>query len=198
MIALAALDVADTPEAWRRLGFDVDERGTARVGRIDVRLGREGRGLVGWELAGSDGPTALDGLPTAWTRAPAARAAPAHPNGATGLDHVVALTDDLDRTLGAVRAAGLDVRRIRDAADGRRQAFVRVGDALLELAGPAGEAPAFWGVVVVVADLDALARRLGPRLGAIRDAVQPGRRIATVRLDAGLGLALAFMSVRVQ
>jgi hypothetical protein len=198
VIALAALDVADPPEAWRRLGFDVDEHGTARVGRIDVRLGRAGRGLVGWQLAGADGPAALDGLPTAWTRAPAAPAAPAHPNGATGLDHVVALTDDLDRTLGAVRAAGLGLRRIRDAGDGRRQAFVRVGDALLELVGPAGDAPAFWGIVVVVADLDALARRLGPRLGAVRDAVQPGRRIATVRPDAGLGVALAFMSVRVQ
>jgi hypothetical protein len=197
VIGLAALDVADPPDAWRRLGFDVDGHGTARVGRIDVRLGRDGTGLVGWELAGA-GPPALDGLPTAWRRASAAAAAPAHPNGATGLDHVVALTDDLDRTLDAVRAAGLDVRRIRDAGDGRRQAFVRVGDALLELVGPAGEGPAFWGIVVVVADLDALARQLGPRLGAVRAAVQPGRRIATLRPDAGLGVALAFMSVRVQ
>jgi hypothetical protein len=198
VIALAALDVADPPDAWRRLGFDVGEDGTARVGRIDVRLGRDGSGLVGWELSGADGPPAIDGLPTAWTRAPAPAAAPAHPNGATGVDHVVALTDDLDWTLGAVCAAGLDVRRIRDAGHGRRQAFVRVGDALLELVGPAGAAAAFWGIVVVVADLDALARRLGPRLGTVRDAVQPGRRIATVRPDGALGDALAFMSVRVQ
>jgi hypothetical protein len=47
---------------------------------------------------------------------------------------------------------------------------------------------------VVVADLDALASRLGDLLGAIRDAVQPGRRIATLRETAGLGQAVAFMS----
>jgi hypothetical protein len=46
----------------------------------------------------------------------------------------------------------------------------------------------------VVKELDALASRLGDRLGSIRDAVQPGRRIATLRESAGLGQAVAFMS----
>jgi hypothetical protein len=47
---------------------------------------------------------------------------------------------------------------------------------------------------VTVADLDALAARLGDHLGRIKDAVQPGRRIATLSGAAGLGEAVAFMS----
>jgi hypothetical protein len=42
-----------------------------------------------------------------------------------------------------------------------------------------------------VPDLDALA---GPLLSAARDAVQPGRKIATVRRQAGLSVAVALMS----
>jgi hypothetical protein len=35
---------------------------------------------------------------------------------------------------------------------------------------------------------------LGDLLGSLRDAVQPGRRIATLRREAGLGPAIAFMT----
>ncbi len=51
---------------------------------------------------------------------------------------------------------------------------------------------------MVVADLDACVRELGPLLGAPHDAVQPGRRIATVRREAGMPTALAFMTPRPQ
>ena len=37
---------------------------------------------------------------------------------------------------------------------------------------------------------------LGPLVGPPKDAVQPGRRIATVSPEAGLGTALALMSPR--
>ena len=39
-------------------------------------------------------------------------------------------------------------------------------------------------------------RLLGERLGRVKDAVQPGRRIATVRPDACGGLALALITPR--
>ena len=48
--------------------------------------------------------------------------------------------------------------------------------------------------VVRASDLDALAQRLGDDLGAPRDAVQPGQRIATLRESAGVGVPVAFMS----
>jgi hypothetical protein len=52
----------------------------------------------------------------------------------------------------------------------------------------------FWGITFAVADLDACAELLGDDLGSIRNAVQPGRRIATIRPSAGLGLPVALIS----
>ena len=51
-----------------------------------------------------------------------------------------------------------------------------------------------WGISFLVEDLDATAAFLGDRVGEPRDAVQPGRRIATLRREAGLGPAIAFMT----
>ena len=58
--------------------------------------------------------TELDGLPTERSTAPLGEPAPVHPNGVTGIDHVVAFSPDLDRTTAALQAAGLDLRRIRE------------------------------------------------------------------------------------
>ena len=100
--------------------------------------------------------------------------------------------------MGALDRAGLELRRERDAGGGARQAFLWVGDAILEVVSAAGGDPAepasFWGLVVVVSDLERAAAVAGDALGTPRDAVQPGRRIATVRREAGLDLPVAFMT----
>ena len=102
-IAIAAVAVADPADAWARAGFSVDPDGVCRVGGVRIRLvGRNrGTGIVGWSLRGlpSDGSREdLDGIPT--TRSAAAAATPAtHANGVTGIDHVVLLSPDLDRTV---------------------------------------------------------------------------------------------------
>jgi hypothetical protein len=76
--------------------------------------------------------------------------------------------------------------------------FRRLGPAILEVVGVPSAEPeqpaCFWGLVVVVKDLDALADRLGQRLGAPKPAVQPGRRIATLKTVDGPSPALAFMT----
>lgn len=196
---LTTLDIAADPDAWRALGVPLDDAGRAVVGEIavDVRAAGKGEpeGVRGWGWAGLDPGADLDGL-----RHHAAD--PPGPHGAAGplaaVDHVVVATGDLDRTVTALDAAGLDRRRIRDAG-AVRQAFYVVGPALVEVAGPAeptGDPARLWGVTFVAADLDAAAAALGPLLGDVRDAVQPGRRIATVRREAGLGLAVALMTAR--
>jgi hypothetical protein len=120
-----------------------------------------------------------------------------HPNGATVVDHVVALTDDMERTLAALREAGLEVRRMRVPPEApARQAFINLRTLLLEVVEVEGDGPALWGVTIVVADLDALARDLGGLLDAPREAVQADRRIATVSQDADLPTPLAFMNPR--
>lgn len=192
------LVVGGPPAPWRALGFAVDGD-RFRVGNVTVRLEAAARGgLLGWAVRGL-GTGDLDGLELR----PAGTAAPvaAHSNGALSIDHVVVTTPRLERTLGALEAAGLELRRRREAGSAQRpvqQVFYRLGEVILEVVGEpggAGEGPArFWGMVFTVADLDACAARLGERLGTVRAAVQPGRRIATVRREAGLGLAVAFMS----
>ena len=95
---------------------------------------------------------------------------------------------------------GVERRRVREVEtdDGTlRQGFFRLGEVILEVISHPGIEPGparFWGITFAVADLDACAELLAGRLGSIRDAVQPGRRIATVRWSAGLGLPVALIS----
>jgi hypothetical protein len=51
-----------------------------------------------------------------------------------------------------------------------------------------------WGIALLVHDLERPAGVLGDRLGRARDAVQPGRRIAPLSKQAGLGPAVAFIT----
>jgi hypothetical protein len=118
--------------------------------------------------------------------------------GAFELDHVVVITDSLERTCGEVeRATGAPLRRVREVGQ-MRQGFHRLGGLIVEVVERAGlqEGPAaFWGLVLNVEDLHAAVARLGPEvIGAARPAVQPGRSIATVLESAGLGLPVALMT----
>jgi hypothetical protein len=201
------LTVADPPAAWRDTGFEV-EGDAIDVGSVRIRLAGKsaGRGIVGCtmrELARE----APDGLPVSRSAADVrmARGRP-HPNGVVALDHLVAFSPSLDRTVPALEEAGLDLRRIRDEptpAGAPRQAFFRLAEVILEvIETPPGSreerdpdvAARFWGLAFQVDDLDRCAEYLGDRVGEPRDAVQPGRRIATLRRDAGLSPGIAFMT----
>jgi len=201
------LIVADAPDAWVALGFEVDGD-TCAVGDVRIRFAGvdAGRGLVGWSLRDIE-RTELDGLPTTRSNRQPANERSAHPNGVTALDHVVAITPALERTVAALRGAGLDLRRIREEptpAGAPRQAFFRLGSGILEVVqeppeaierGGGNERPAFfWGLVFAAPDLEATVAGLGDRVSDVRAAVQPGRRIATLRRSAGLSLPVALIS----
>lgn len=209
------LTIADEPATWTALGFAV-EGAVCRVGSVGLRLaGRDARGsavsgLAGWTLSGVTSDR-LDGLPTRClgdaAREPGGEASP-HPNGVTALDHVVAIAPALDRTVAVLQAAGLDLRRMREEptpAGAQRQAFFRLGEVILEVVqapddalarsgGPDGPA-FFWGLAFKTADLDATVAVIGAEhCSSPRPAVQPGRRIATLRRSAGLALPVALMT----
>jgi hypothetical protein len=194
---LAALQIADPPEAWQAVGFTVSADGVLVLGGVELWLDAAGRGITGWTLRRISLHHDVDGLPTGVTADPPPRPDPhpPHPNGALGLDHVVVTTPDFERTLTALADAGIPLRRVRDAG-GFRQGFRRLGPAILEIVEartmPAGPAR-FWGLVVTVADLVGLRARLAPHVGEIRDAVQPRRQIATLDQSAGLSPRIAFM-----
>jgi hypothetical protein len=203
------LVLADEPERWRALGFAVSGDG-CRLGGVRVRLAGagEGQGIIGWSLRDLS-HTELDGLPTSRSeRSPDLNeAAPAHPNGVIAIDHVVAISPSLDRTVQALQAAGLDLRRRREEptpAGAPRQAFFRLGEVILEVvqepeevlerAGGSQRPALFWGLALRVSDLERMVDELGAAAGSIRPAVQPGRRIATLRRSAGLAVPVALMS----
>lgn len=209
--------MGDTPDAWRAAGFHV--RGDAlQLGRTTIELhgdgpaGSPGGGFLGWRFdppptAGAAGPVPdIDGLPVlaGEPSRSAETVGGAHPNGISRIDHLVVLTGDVGRTLGAFGSAGFELRRQRRteiAGSPAVQSFLWAGDVIIELVGPAPEEPTsegpatIFGLALVSADLDATAEHLGESLGPARDAVQPGRRIATVRHRAlGISLPVAVMS----
>jgi hypothetical protein len=221
--------LADAPERWSALGFRV-EGGAVQLGAVRLRLAGEdaGRSIVGWSLRGI-ASTELDGLPTmraqgepehrAGTGRPAGGPAPGgaprdrpgeHPNGIVAIDHVVAMTPALDRTVQALTDAGLQLRRIREQptpAGAPRQAFFRLGEEILEVVQEpehvvaareedGARAARLWGLALVAPDLDRTVTALGAHAGEARAAVQAGRRIATVRRSAGLAVPVALMSPR--
>ena len=205
-VSVAEFEVADPAEAWTEAGFSVDSDAVCRVGGVRIRLVGRGRGtgIVGWSLRGlpSDGPLDdLDGIPT--TRSDAVASAPAtHPNGVTAIDHVVLLSPDLDRTVESLAAVGVDPRRQRDDELGGRpirQVFFRFGEVIVEVVGSPGtasEGPStLWGITYVVADIDAAASFFGDRTAPVKDAVQPGHRITTLRHhELGISVRTALIS----
>jgi hypothetical protein len=206
-VSIDQLTLADEPARWEALGFTVEDD-ACRLGTVMVCFeGPErGRGIVEWSLRGLSS-TELDGLPTTLSQRPSPPSAPEHPNGAVSIDHVVAMSPDLDRTVAALQAAGLDLRRVREEptpAGAPRQAFFRLGEVILEVVQEPAEVversggpdrPArLWGMALVIADLEGAVAALGEHSSEVRAAVQRGRQIATVRRSAGLSVPLALMS----
>ena len=200
--------IGDAPEAWADAGFTVDDDGVCRVGEVRLRLAGpdDGRYVRAWSLRDIDFDGSLDGLATVTSDRMPARPAQ-HSNGTRSIDHVVVLSPNIQRTIAAFGHIGLEPRRARDVDESQygfpaRQTFFRLGEVVLELIGPVDPAPEgadrparFYGLAFTVDDIDRLPDVYGDALGRVKDAVQPGRRITTLRhKQLGLSVAVAFMS----
>jgi hypothetical protein len=175
---LSQLDVAGDATAWEAAGFNVDNG--IRVGQLWLNIDDKEPGISGWTL--DERVTSTEGT---------------HPNGALILDHLVVFSPDPVSTTEEYAAYGWEPRRTRDVGAGRTQTFFKSGEIIIELIGPMPNiiTEQLWGLAFTVRDLDACAALLGDALGRIKDAVQPGRRIATLRHEAcGLSVPIAFMS----
>src|SRR3954453_7864340 len=202
-VTIDELVIADPPELWAELGFRIEDD-ACEIGTVRIRLdSREGKRVASWSLRGVTGDD-LDGLMTTTSPSAERQPAEAHANGVVAIDHVVAFSPDLDRTVAKLRAAGLDLRRIREEptpAGAPRQAFFRLGDVILECV-QMPDSPdldrsrnaRLWGLAFQTSDMDTTVEALGDHLGEPRPAVQEGRTIATLRREAGSGVPIAFMT----
>lgn len=197
MTTVVELVIAADASAWRAAGFEVTDD-SLQLDGIRIRLTGGAGGMTEWVLAGA--PREVDeinGLHT--THSSAVSLTPvSHPNGVTSIDHIVVYTPDLERTCAAIEAAtGAPLKRIREVGT-LRQGFHRLGELIVEVVTfpqVTQDLATFWGLALNVDDIDAMFAHCGEgAMSAPKDAVQPGRRIASFRKSAGLGLPVAIMT----
>lgn len=124
--------------------------------------------------------------------------APAHPNGADHIDHLVLMVGDADATAETIGRAFHLNPKVRDLKKSR-YAFCKVGATVLEIVGPpepdsSATEGKVWGITFGVAHIDraiAEIRARGIDMPDAHDAIQGGR-IVSVPMPVG-GIQVAFM-----
>ncbi len=157
-------------------------------------------GIVAVAIAGL-GSGDLDGMTLVAAPPPALPLDPvAHPNGVIALDRLVVRSPDVDRTTAALVDAGLVLRcerRFPMGAGTARQSLFLLGATMLDLVGDDlahGPGPAVaWGLACTAIDLDVAAALAGDAATPSKRAVQPGRRVLSLR---GLGVPVALLTPR--
>lgn len=203
-VTAVQLHIAGPVAPWERLGltFGYLPDGSGRLDLDNCALivrpsAVEPSLALGLRIDDRDVVGTIDGVALSACAPDVAQGDPAR-LGAFAVDHLVMMTDSLERTSAEVaRVTGQPLKRIREAPGGVRQGFHRLGPGgvIVEIVERADvTTPALWGFVLTVRDLDAAIAGADGLIGEARDAVQPGRRIATVRSAAGLGVPVALLS----
>jgi len=210
-MVIADLWLTSPSESWLRLGFLPDSPSHLCLVDLGLRFvdrqSTSSSPVAGWTLVdpSHDPGTAphrvtIDGLVTDLVAEPTCTQPTPSTLDVLGIDHVVVMTGDLERTCAAIASVtGAPLKRIRVAGGGVRQGFHRLGPVILEVVErpdlDANTPASIWGLVVTVSDLDRAVAWLGPDvIGESRQAVQAGRRIASIKADVGLGPAVALMT----
>lgn len=114
------------------------------------------------------------------------------------VDHVVVMTNDLDRTCSSVgEVTGFPLKRVREVGE-IRQGFHRIGEGgvIIEVVERADVvATSLWGFVLAIDSFADVVANAGDLVTEPKTAVQQGRTISTVKTAAGLGIAVALMTV---
>ena len=216
-ITIADLWIEGSIDPWLNLGFAAQSDAFLCLPDLGLRfqsaLDNEGTSprITGWTLLdptneetsdekSSDGEMSIDGLRTRIVSRATCIDPTTSPLNVLGVDHIVVMTGNLERTCEAISAVTRSpLKRIRDAGGGVRQGFHRCGRVIIEVVQlpdiDAETSASIWGLVLNVRDLDQSIDWLGPDvISAARPALQAGRRIATIKREAGLGVALALMT----
>ncbi|MBT8197538.1 MAG: hypothetical protein KJP12_01355 [Acidimicrobiia bacterium] len=168
----------------------------ARLTTLSLPIAWESLGLPTTPVFG--GVTLIDG-PVGWGWEPEAPELPiavVEPVTGTsvegwGVDHVVVLIDSVDETVETMADIGL-TPRLKMEVRGRPAVFFRAGPVIEAITSPVRQS-ALYGVALVTDEpLETVAlrwRSMGHDVGDPGPAIQPGRRILTVRgMEAGLAV----------
>ena len=206
---LVEINLCDDPSHWERIGFEVVTDNSAKsiqIGKTKLCF-KEIDGAEGIASVHVEGVTAnIDSLNfKPRTLYSTNIEAPFHPNRIERIDHLVVTTPDSDKTTKALIEAGIALSGIRTFGshpNQTRQSFFWLGDVILELVGPhkvtKTGSPLFWGLALVSSDINETVQQIGDLCTPLKDAVQPGRKITTVKTrDLSIGVPIAIMSPHV-
>ncbi len=208
---LLQITLNEDPEIWESVGFKVSqlENGDSFFALGSVQFifatSDEPKGISSIGALGLGGP--IDSLPfetieTTDVEQLLSLSDETHPNAISRIDHVVVTTSDCDRSTSAFHDAGIQSQRIRTFGDENnlvRQTFFWLGNVILELVGPdtkSGDGPAiFWGLAFVSDDIEKTLSTLGNSCTPLKEAVQTGRKITTLKTrDIGISIPIAIMT----
>ncbi|MBB5918900.1 catechol 2,3-dioxygenase-like lactoylglutathione lyase family enzyme [Nocardia transvalensis] len=194
MPTLIGLGLPGDEKDWAALGFAVENR-TMRIGAVSCLVGT----APAWGFDELPGDASALGIPELLSDNLSGSGT--HPNGATFVDHIVYLVNDMDDAVAALAdALGTPPRRRFHprGPSGPEMAFYRVGEAFIEVVA-GGRPPELIGVAFGTPDLDATVAAVREAGGPISDpkpAVQGGR-IASV-WNGHIGWGIAFMEPKPQ
>lgn len=206
--ALQRIVIGDDPGSWRSAGFSVLDNEMV-FGKTVVELAgtANGRGVLGWAIEGvtSNIESITSIAPSGTTLAVEQRTGLDNTNAVFAIDHVVIETGDLDRTVAAFTEVGMKERRqgqMTTPLGERRQSFLWAGRVIIEIVAPVTADPnvamRVWGLALVSANLATTSHVLAENMSEPRDAVQPGRKIATIDTSAlDISVPLVVMSPHV-
>lgn len=206
---LLEINLSEDALPWERIGFDIltqNSTQSTHVGRTKLCFKKidtiEGISSVHVEGV-KQSVDSLTFNPT--TTSAGEIEAPFHPNRIVRIDHLVVTTPNPDKTTKALIEAGITLSGVRtfgNSPNQTRQSFFWLGDVILELVGPHEVAkdgdPLFWGLALVSSDINETVNYLGDLCTPLKDAIQPGRQITTVKTrDLSIGVSIAIMSPHV-
>ncbi len=146
----------------------------------------------------------LNFLPGVWTGAiesdpdPAKRrdslkqACGTNQNTVDYIDHIVVMTPSLETAIAAHENLGVPCKRVRDAGGGVKQAFFKLEQTVLEIAGPGRGEPQVWGLAFMCDDIQRaveIARANGFEATTPKTATQGGKIARLVNLLDGVAIA---------
>ena len=208
---LLQLTICGEAAAWKSVGFNVIDIGNGNsicsVGGVKIYFENDTLNKGIWRIgtkriSGVIDSLKFDDLSVERSFSDNHSVLSDHPNGITGIDHLVVTTPNCNRTTKAFEEMGIAARRVRtfgNIGSETRQTFFWLGNVILELVGSntkEGEGPpSIWGIAFVSKNIEKTVKFLGDACTPLKPAVQSGRKITTIKTqEFNIHNALAVMS----